>query len=71
MEAGCARCTPGDVVRESTPSRGDSVEVKGEVGGVVGARGEAPPQCPACAGKRAADQEVTYKRRSDVEILGN
>jgi hypothetical protein len=48
--AGYARRTSGGVVRAPPPSRGDSKEVRGEVGGVAIARGEAP-QCPACAGK--------------------
>lgn len=46
----CARRTPGGVVRTPPPSRGDSMEVKGEVGGVAAAREEAP-QCPARARK--------------------
>lgn len=60
MEVECARCMPGDVVRVKTPSLGDSVGVRGEVGGAAGARGATPaPPVPCLRGERAADQEVT------------
>lgn len=60
MEVVCARWMPGDVVRVETPSLGDSVGVRGEVGGAAEARGATPPPTVPCVrGERAADQEVT------------
>lgn len=54
---GCARRTSGGVVRASPPLRGESMEVRGEVGGVAVAR-DVAPQYLACA-ERAEEQEVT------------